>query len=75
MITIEEAKKLKVGDYLYHETLKDSKGFPVRVKVMGTVKTWVRKPTEFRIPVKYGLYQHGVVTHEHAAAWGVCSNG
>jgi len=32
----------------------------------GATKTWVTRPKDFRVPVKYGNYQHGYVTAQHA---------
>jgi hypothetical protein len=69
MITIEQAKALKHGDILFSETLKDSKGYPLRVRVSGKLKTWVRSPNEFRLPIKYGLYQSSEVTDATAHLW------
>lgn len=32
------------------------------VRVNGKVKTWVREPNRFRIPIKHGLYESGYIT-------------
>lgn len=39
----------------------------------GGVKTWKTRPAEFRMPVKYGLYESGAITHENAAHWHLAS--
>ena len=35
----------------------------VRVRVSGKCQTWKTRPIEFRLPVKYGLYENSAVTH------------
>lgn len=37
----------------------------------GQTKTWITRPKDFRVPVKYGLYQHGYVVAQHAQDWHV----
>lgn len=32
----------------------------------GATKTWKTRPGEFRIPVKFGLYGYGYITHTNA---------
>lgn len=32
----------------------------------GLTQTWVTRPTHFRIPIKYGLYSYGQLTHREA---------
>lgn len=32
----------------------------------GSTQTWATRPSEFRIPVKYGLNQTGQITHLNA---------
>lgn len=56
MITVADAATLKHGDILEHVHIKDSRGNPVRCRVNGRVKFWKTRPEDFRIPVKYGLY-------------------
>lgn len=69
MITIEQAKNLKHRDILYHVSKKDSRGNPVVCRVNGKVKLWKTRPTEFEVPVKYGLYNCFYVTHLNAKDW------
>ena len=35
----------------------------------GRTKVWPTRPKDFRVPVKYGLYQSGYVTAQHAQEW------
>lgn len=76
MITKEQAMALRHGDVLhfigqqncrvwygkhggYHESI-------VCVRVSGRCKTWKTRPTEFQLPVKYGLYQSSCVNEHNA---------
>jgi hypothetical protein len=34
-----------------------------RVRPSGRCQTWKTRPTAFRLPVKYGMYEHGEITH------------
>ena len=70
MITIELAKTLKVGDILTHDTAKLADGkTPQRCRVNGKCKTWVTRPTEFKLPVMQGLRHAGYITEFNAADW------
>jgi hypothetical protein len=40
-----------------------------RVRRSGRTKTWKTRPGHFRVPVKYGLYESGEITHENAGDW------
>lgn len=61
-ITIEQAKELKHGDMLHHETNKNADGTPQRWKVNGKVKRWKRTPNKIEIPLKHGLYRFDYLT-------------
>ena len=41
-------------------------GSPVRWRRNGATKIWKTRPDEFRIPVKYGLYQYGYIDQDNA---------
>lgn len=41
----------------------------VRVRPSGKCQTWKTRPNEFRLPVKYGLYENGAITHENAGSF------
>jgi hypothetical protein len=34
-------------------------------RVNGKCKTWKTRPLEFKLPVKYGLYNYGYITHDN----------
>lgn len=63
MITLEQAKNLKHGDILYHVLNHNSDGSPQRWRVNGAVKTWVTRPNEVKVPIKYGIYTCDYLTH------------
>lgn len=66
MITIEEAK---AHDHFEHVSLKNADGSRLRVRRNGATKTWKTRPTEFRIPIKHGLYSYGYISHHSADLW------
>ena len=71
-MTKQQAINMTYGDLLYHKTKTNTTG-RVRVRVSGKCKTWKTRPDEFRLPVKYGLYQSFYITHENADEWEVMS--
>lgn len=46
-------------------------GRPMRWRKNGQTKLWKTRPGEFRIPVKYGLYDHTYITHEDVGLYEV----
>ena len=62
-ITLEQAKNVTWNDSFEHDTLKNADGTPMRFRLNGAVKTWVRDTSRIRIPVKHGLYDYGVITN------------
>lgn len=71
MVTKEQAVELKRGTILTHVSTCNKDGSPLRVRVNGATKTWKTRPTEFKIPVKYGLYSYGYITDSNASKWSV----
>jgi hypothetical protein len=64
MITLEQAKQLKIGQILHHVLYKNADGTPVRWKVNGKVKTWKTHPERVRVPLKYGLKTGAYLTED-----------
>lgn len=62
MITLEQAKNLKPGDYVYCKNLKTGK--PMKYKVNGIPQTWKRSPDRVRVPLKHGLYVYDQLTEQ-----------
>jgi len=54
------------GQEFYSRLEHHANGFPKKVRAMGKCKTWKTRPNEFRLPVKYGLYQSFYITHDNA---------
>lgn len=52
---VTQLKCLTRGTTLYHKTLKNADGTPLRARVNGAPKTWVTRPDEVRVPMKHGL--------------------
>lgn len=73
MITKDEAINLGYGAELHYgncsliigprggRTIKET-----RVRVSGRCQTWKTRPKEFRVPVKYGLYNSFAMTEYNA---------
>jgi hypothetical protein len=69
MVTKEQAVNAHYRQEFYHISLKNSDGTPVRCRVNGKCKTWKTRPDEFRLPVKYGLYDCFYIDHHNADEW------
>jgi len=64
MITLEQAKNLKLGDILLHTKNKNAKGEPQKWRVSGKPKVWKTRPNEVKVPVKHGLFQFDYLTQD-----------
>jgi len=53
----------------YHISKLDSRKEPMKVRRNGATKYWKTRPNEFKIPVKYGLYEYGYIDQNNAAQW------
>lgn len=60
MLTKEQALTAGVFHMLY-------RGKCVVWRRNGAAQTWKTRPTEFRIPVRYGMYRYQQITQENAA--------
>lgn len=69
MITYEQA--LSADEFHLAHRMK---GKVHRWRRNGTTKTWKTRPGHFRIPVKYGLYQYGYITHDTASHFHVAGH-
>ena len=52
-----------------HVTIKNKDGTPARCRAMGKCQTWKTRPNEFKLHVKYGLYQSLYITQDNASQW------
>jgi len=57
------------ANHFEHVAMKNKDGSPLRVRRNGKTKTWKRKPNEFSIPIKYGLYEYSYITHDNCHEW------
>jgi hypothetical protein len=65
-VTIETASTARE---FWHRTARNSDGTPVRCRKNGMLKLWKTRPTEFRLPVKYGLKECFYITEFNAGDW------
>ena len=54
-----------------HAVKKNCDGTPTRARRNGKTKTWVTRPGEFRIPVKYGLRGYFYIDNTNCNEWNV----
>ena len=47
----------------------DSRGYPVRIRATGKCQTWKTRPAEFKLPVKWGMYDSFYLTEKNAGEW------
>ena len=87
MITIDQAIKLGSGELceeIHCEVVRSCKRTKgprggehvsiVRVRPSGRCQLWKTRPTEFRLPVKYGLYESGEITQNNQASFHLASD-
>lgn len=66
---ISRAQALTSPSTIYHRFKRNADGSAMRVRSSGKCQTWVTRPEEFKLPVKYGLYESGYITHANAHEW------
>lgn len=54
-LTRSEALKLRHGQIVYTPGYYNADGTTQRWKVKGAVKTWVKSPGRFKVPIKHGM--------------------
>ena len=69
MITKQIALSLSYRNELWHTRICNRDGTPLRIRINGKCQTWKTRPTEFRLPCKYGLRDYVQVTQHNAADW------
>ena len=65
MLTLEQAKSLKHGEYVHEVVGKNADGTPRRWRVSGQVKTWKRSPNRVKVPIKHGMYDNHYITEDN----------
>lgn len=54
---------------MWHITAKNADGTPLRCRSNGGCKTWKTRPDDFKLPVKYGMYEYDYITPALARSW------
>jgi hypothetical protein len=77
MITKTQAQALTYNQTLHYTGRTDCKRtvgprggvkeYIVHVRVSGACKVWVTRPEEFRVPVKYGMYESFEINQDNGA--------
>lgn len=68
MLTLDAAKNLARGQWIYSTTSNNSKGDAHRVRVT-SVKTWKTRPNEVLIGAKFGLYRYLKISEAELDGW------
>ena len=64
-MTLREAKKLEIGQILYHVRNKNADGTAQRWRINGMMKRWKRDMDRIEIPIKNGLYNYGYLNNSN----------
>lgn len=56
----------RLGQDFWHRHQRHADGSPIRVQVSGKCLKWESKPNEFKLPVRYGLFQTLYITEHNA---------
>lgn len=59
------------GDFFEHVSLKNRDGSRLRARRNGRTKLWKTRPSDFRVPIKVGMYGYGYIDHENCDEWEV----
>lgn len=71
MLTKQMCVNATHGTTFHHTRGRNADGSPTRCRVMGKCKTWVTRPNEFKLPVKYGMRQCFYITQDNADEWAI----
>ncbi len=69
MITKKQAVESQYRQIFHHKNMKNSDNTPVRCRVNGKCKVWKTRKEDFRLPVKYGLYDCFYITPGNQEDW------
>lgn len=53
----------------FHRSMSNKGKTPLKVRRNGKTQVWKTRPNEFRIPVKYGLYEYYNITDKNCHEW------
>lgn len=60
-MAITRDQALNLGTFHRPGSHDDDKNRCYVLRRSGRTKTWVTRPDDYRIPVKYGIYEHGYI--------------
>lgn len=72
MITKDQA--LTAGRFTHVSKTQNKGKEPLQVRRTGKTQTWKTRPNDFKVPVKFGLYESAYITHLNAHEWNVADN-
>lgn len=75
MVSLNQAKKLRLGKILYSNVFRNADGTPQRWKVNGKVKTWKTMPGKVKVPIKYGMYDHDYLNENNLDSFSITELG
>lgn len=61
-LTLDDAKRLRVGQALFHLYNKNADGTAQKWRVNAKVRVWERDPSRIKISVKSGTYLYDTIT-------------
>ena len=70
-MTIEECLKLKSSEVHFGQCTckvgpRNGRYYSQEIwRINGRIKTWKTRPLDFKIPIKFGLYDYGYITPEN----------
>lgn len=63
---VTKAQALTANNFHYEHPTAKCKAKVYNCRRNGKTKTWKTRPNEFKVPIKYGLYTCGYITHDNA---------
>ena len=79
-MTKEQAVKAGYRDEIHYGECKKVVGIrggvtikQTRVRVNGKCQTWKTRPSDFRLPYAYGLYDHGYIDQNNCESFHIAS--
>ena len=65
MITREQVNQLQARDVIHETGFHNSDGTCRRWRVNGKLKSWKRRPEDFSLPIKHGMWSYTYLTHDN----------
>ena len=68
-LTKQQAMLAQHATILYHRANRNADGTALRARTNGRCKVWVTRSDEFKLPMKYGMYEAFYITEWNANQW------